>query len=164
MIGIIVATTKKNSAVGYIVMAYYAIYILIELSEFGLTFGNVFDTYEKFLNWYVVCMAMTCVFVVAMCVAYINQGGFVGAYIIWMIFECSISGAMSVTQYLETNFLLFVYNAVQNINLLMDFAVVFFCTDHFLKRQYSGLSDAIDNINNKSDNWIGFGIHTSKEN
>ena len=59
IISIIVSTAKEDRALGYLIITFYSIYILIELSEFGLVIGNVFETYEALTVWYLLCCMLS---------------------------------------------------------------------------------------------------------
>lgn len=160
IISIIVSTAKENRALGYLIIAYYSVYILIELSEFGLTFGNVFTTYKFFESWYLLCCILSVVFSVGAIMIFRSKGGIACLYALILIIDSIFCGVMAVTQSLETNVLLNVYNNLQDMSLFVDLTVILLGTDHIIKRKFRSASDLIDTINSSVERWCSMVFNT----
>jgi hypothetical protein len=160
-ISIIVSTAEKDRAIGYLVIAYYSVYILIELSEFGVTFGNVFTTYKEFEAWYLLCCILSIAFSVAATIICRYKGGVACLYALILIIDALFCGVMAVSQSFETNYLLNVYNTLQNISLFVDLSVVMLGTDHLIKRKFRVASNVIDTINTRIERWCYVVFNTS---
>jgi hypothetical protein len=160
-ISIIVSTAEKDRAIGYLIIAYYSVYILIELSEFGVTFGNVFTTYKEFESWYLLCCILSIAFSVVATIICRYKGGVACLYALILIIDALFCGVMAVSQSFETNYLLNVYNTLQNISLFVDLSVVMLGTDHLIKRKFRGASNVIDTINTRIERWCYMVFNTS---
>ena len=161
IISIIVSTTKESRALGYLIISYYSVYILIDLSEFGVVVGNVFITYAFFERWYLLCCMLSIGFSLWATVIYKKNGGIACLYALILIVDAMFCGVMSISQSFETNILLNVYNNLQDISLYIDLLVVFMGTDHYIKRNFCAASRAIDYINNIIDRWCYLVFKTS---
>jgi len=134
IIAVITSTAKKEKWLGVLVVTYYSIYILMDLSTFGGMPDWSMTTYGEFTIWYLVCTAMTLlVMVISLCI-WLTGNKVALFYATWLFINAVFDGASSIFQSFETNSLLFVYNVLQNTNLFVDLTVVILGTDNFIYR------------------------------
>lgn len=158
---LLTVTAKKDKSVGYMIIVYYLIYIIIELGEFGFVDGNVFTTFKGFVVWYLMCAALSSLFSLWASYLYMTKGGAVYLYAIWLIFDAIICSILALSQVLETNTLLLMYNALQNINLYVDILMVIVGTDHVIKRNFKGAALFIDSVNSCAERWLNMVFNSS---
>jgi len=153
IISIIVSTAREDRALGYLIIAYYSVYILIDLSEFGVVVGDIFITYEYFESWYLLCCLLSIGFSLCSAVIFRYKGGIACLYALILIIDAFFCGVMAVSQSFETNVLLTVYNHLQDFSLFVDLSAVIISTDHIVKRNFRGASNVIDSINSRVERW-----------
>ena len=158
---LLTATAKNHKAVGYMVIAYYLIYIIIELGEFGFVDGNIFTTFKGFIVWYIICTSLSALFSLWASYLYREHGGAIYLYAIWLIFDAIICSILALSQVLETNTLLFMYNILQNINLYVDILVVIVGTDHIIKRKFAVAAHIINSVNSCAERWLNMVFNSS---
>jgi len=155
VISMLVYSAKDERAVGWLVLSYYATYIVIALDFFGgIISGNLFTTYDHFMVWYLIYTAISLIFFIASLVIFINTRNKTPLmYAVWILLNMVISGLSSIFQAFETNALLFVYNVLQNINLFVDIMVVIIGTDNRVRRtKYA--TNIIDSVSGYIDSRI----------
>lgn len=158
---ILTVTAKDNKEVGYLVIGYYLVYIIIELGEFGYTQSDTAVTLKGVVVWYVVCAALSSLFSIWASVLYMSHGGAIWIYCAWLIFDAFICSILALSQVIEANALLLVYNVLQNINLYIDILIVIIGTDHIIKRKILGVSRFIDSVNSCSERWLNMVFNAS---
>ncbi len=163
IISIIVSTAKEDRALGYLIIAYYSVYILIELIEFGFTIGNVYISYTFFEGWYLMCCMLSIGFSACSAAIFRYKGGIACLYALILIVDAAFCGVMAVSQSFETNILLNVYNHLQDFSLFVDLSAVIISTDHIVKRNFCGASNVIDTINSRVERWCYMVFNTSDE-
>ena len=144
---ILTSTAKENKGVGYLVIAYYSVYIAIEVGEFGYLIEDAFQQFDSSVVWYLMCASLSALFSLWASYLYREHGGAIYLYAIWLIFDAIICSILALSQVLETNTLLFMYNILQNINLYVDILVVIVGTDHIIKRKFAVAAHIIDSVN-----------------
>lgn len=158
---VLTATAKSNKSAGYLVVAYYLVYMAIDLSEFGDFVGNVFQSVGSSVVWYIICTSLSALFSLWASILYVTKGGAIYLYAIWLIFDAIICSILALSQVLETNTLLFMYNILQNINLYVDILVVIVGTDHIIKRKFSVAAHIIDSVNSCAERWLNLVFNSS---
>ena len=134
LISILVFYSIEKRAVGWLVFSYYAVYIIIELDYFGVTFGDAVVGFDSLIKWYLIYTAISFLFFIASLIIYITKENKVALfYACWILLNMFISGLSSILQSLETNIMLPVYNALQDLNILVDIMVVILGTDANIK-------------------------------
>ena len=150
---LILTFTAKNNNIGVLVSCYYAAYICLDLSYFGLIPDFTMLTFDRFSLWYLICFFLTLVVYVFSVTLFAEGDNVAGLYAIWLLLCLSLDGASSVFQLLETNNLLIVYNVIQSISVCVDLFVVFVGMDHVIKRKHIGAGLFIVSINNYIKHW-----------
>ena len=145
--------SAKNKDIGVLVLCYYAFYILLDLSEFGLLEDNTLLTFTKFSEFYLMCMALTMLVFIASLTLFIGGNNPAGLYALWLLICLTLDGVSSIFQLAETNALLIVYNVIQNISVYVDLFVVFIGMDHIIKRKHNASRIFIECINNTLECW-----------
>ncbi len=153
MITVLLTFTSKNKNIGVLVSCYYAVYLSLELSYFGLVGDFIYLTFDKFSLWYLLCFALTLIVFITALILFIGGSDVAGLYALWLFVCLVFDGVSSILQLSETNRLLIVYNGVQNISIFVDLFVVFVGMDHIIKRNYSGAQVFIDYVNCKLEYW-----------
>jgi hypothetical protein len=152
-VSLIVAKSDKKRAIGLLVFSYYTVYMLLDLDQFSSMIGNVFTTYQDFVQWYLICAAVGFLFFIASLIIYMTKDSRTALiYSIWLLFNVAISGISAVFQSFETNAFLIVYNVVQNINLIIDLLVVVIGTDNPI-RSARRVSIVVNRIGTMFDNY-----------
>lgn len=155
---LILRTASNRLTIGYLILAYYVIYIVISLDYFGFIIGDVFTSYKHFTVWYLIYTQITFVFFIfslLIGLTTLNKTPFI--YALWLLINLITSSVSAVFQSFETNSFLFVYNVLQNINLLVDILVVIVGTDNRLRGNYV-VSSIIDYFNFYIDGWFSLAV------
>ena len=135
IVSLLVYSSDKKRAIGWLVLFYYAVYIIIEVDFFGLTFGDVYTSHDHFVRWYISCTAISLVFFLSSLVIYIETKNKVAIfYSCWIVFDIAITGLSAIFQAYKTNDMILLYNTVQSVNLFMDLLVVVIGTDNAIRR------------------------------
>jgi len=136
-ISVLVYFSKEKRAVGWLVLFYYAVYIIIALDYFGPVIDTVFSKRDIAILWYLIYTAISTVFFIACLNIYIRTHHKTPLfYACWILLNIIVSGLSAIFQAFETNALLSVYNALQDINLFIDILVVIVGTDTKLKGSF----------------------------
>jgi len=131
----LVYSTKKKRAIGWLVLFYYATYIIIEIDFFGFTIGDIFTTHNQFIYWYLVYTAISTIFfVAAITISITTHTKAPLFYAGWILLNMFVSGLSAIFQAFETNDMLFWYNLLQDLNLIVDLTVVIVGTDSIISR------------------------------
>jgi len=145
--------TAKDKNIGVLVSCYYAFYICLDLSYFGLLDDFTLLTFDKFALWYLIQFALTLIIFIASLTLFIGGNNSAGLYAVWLFITLTLDGVSSIFQLAETNSLLMMYNKVQNISVYVDLFVVFIGMDHIIKRNHCGSRIFIEYINNTLECW-----------
>lgn len=145
--------TSKNKDIGFLVGGYLLAYMVMDFSFFGFLENYTMLTFDKYAVFYLMCFALT--FIIFIYAVYLFDCGnnVAGLYCVWLIIALSFDGLLCITQMVETNILLFVYNVIQNISVYVDLFVVFIGMDHMIKRNHNGTRILIECVNNYLDDW-----------
>ena len=143
--------TAKNKDIGVLVSCYYAFYICLDLYFFKFLENHTLLTFDKFAVFYLMCFVLT--FIVFILAIYLFEFGnnVAGLYAFPLLICLCIDGIACIFQLLETNYLLIVYNVIQNVSIYVDLFVVFIGMDHIIKRKHNGSQILIDYVNNYLD-------------
>lgn len=164
IISVLVYSSSKERAIGWLVLSYYAVYIIIALDYFGPVTETIFTTYSHFTAWYLIYTAISSVFFVFALIEYSYSKSRVAFfYAAWIIFNMLISGLSAIFQSYETNAMLWLYNSIQNMNLLVDIIVVMVGTDNKIRRT-KYVSGIIDSANSYIDIWIDLAFKVCNRN
>ncbi len=158
---ILTSTAKENKGAGYLVIAYYSIYIALEVGEFGFLQDDAFQLFDSSIVWYLMCTTLSCLFSLWASYLYREHGGAIYLYAIWLILDAIICSILALSQVLETNTLLFMYNILQNINLYVDIIVVIVGTDHIIKRKFAVAAHIINSVNSCAERWLNMVFNSS---
>lgn len=143
----------KNKNIGVLVSCYYAFYICMDLSYFGVLENYTMLTFDKFAVFYFMCFSLTLIIFIASLTLFIGGNNVAGLYAAWLLIAMFFDGLSSIFQLAETNKLLIVYNVIQNISVYVDLFVVFIGMDHIIKRKHRASHIFIDYINCKLEYW-----------
>lgn len=156
IIGLIVHTAKSSRVIGYLMIAFYSAFIIIELDYLGFATGNLYIGHERAVISYLIQTAICFVFMMLFVITYTFTGKKTALYYsAWIIFNMFITGLSAIFQALETNTLIMMYNVVQHINLIVDILVVIIGTDNVVRRtKYA--TRTINRISAINDRYINF--------
>jgi len=145
--------TAKNKNIGVLVSCYYAFYICMDLSYFGVLENYTMLTFDKFAVFYLMCFALTLIVFIVSLILFVGGNNAAGLYAAWLLVAMFFDGLSSIFQLAETNALLIVYNVIQNISVYVDLFVVFIGMDHIIKRKSRASHIFIDYVDCKLEYW-----------
>ena len=150
---IITSTAKSKCLMGYLVIAYYVAYILLDLDYFGVAMGVIELYIDESVSWHLIYTQLIFLFfVLSVLLGMQTNDKTPFFYAAWLIVNMATSLLSAVFQTFETNIFLFVYNLVQNLNIFVDILVVLVGTDNRFRGTYV-VSKGIDYINFHFSNW-----------
>ena len=155
LIAFLILTTKKRNYLGFLVLGYYAIFLCLDIKFFGFDTG-IF-TKELNLTYEISCLLLCVASSIIASFLFYKGNKLAGLYSLWLIYNSIICAIGTINGYGDGAFY-FVYNLTQNINLLVDLAVVILGTDNILHRTRS-LGNAINNINDRIDSVFDTDTH-----
>ena len=158
---ILTSTAKGNKGAGYLVIAYYSIYIALEVGEFGFLEDDAFQLFNSSMVWYLMCASLSSLFSVWASSLYMSNGGAIYLYAIWLILDAVICSILALSQAFETNAILLLYNILQNINLYIDMLMVIVGTEHIIKRNFKGAALFINSVNSCAERWLNLVFNSS---
>lgn len=157
IIALLIKTTDQRNYLGFLVLSYYAIFILIDIEFFGFQIKNhIFST--QAVEWSVFMIVISLFYSALSIVLYKRGSNIAGLYATWLI----ISATVTLLEAADTNNVYLVelmYNVNQSANLLVELLVVILGTDNALHRiKHSGrcidsVISFIDNMCNKTLNF-----------
>lgn len=140
---------------GYLVIAYYLAYIILDLDYFGAVIGTIELYIDESVVWHLIYTQLIFLFfILSILLGMQTNDKTPFFYAAWLIVNMAISLLSAVFQTFETNIFLFVYNVVQNLNIFVDILAVLVGTDNRFRGTY-GVSKGIDHINFYFSNWLG---------
>ena len=145
IIAALIKTTNQRSYLGFLVLSYYAIFILVDLDYYGLNqLGVVFT--DNAIEWSTFMILISLLYAFLSLLLYASGSNIAGLYCFWLI----TNAAIILVEAIDTNnaFIIdLIYNITQNTNLIIDLLVVILGTDNILHR-ISGSGKVISNCNN----------------
>jgi len=155
LVAFLIYTSERRNYLGFLVLGYYAIFICIDIKHFGFDEG-IYN--EVVNNSYEYACLMLCIATSSIASYLFYKGSnLAGLYSGWLIFNATLCFIGVIFGYSDYTFY-FVYNLVQNSNLIIDLFVVIIGTDNMLHRTKS-FGNLIDRINTRVDKL--FSNHTN---
>ncbi len=161
IVAILVYLSESKRAVGWLVFCFYAIYIIMELDFFGLTFSSSYSSHQDALIWYLLCTSISLLFLILSLIIHLHTKSKTSLlYAVWLIFDMFITGLSAIFQAFDTNSMLMVYNIVQNTNILVDLLAVAMGTDSRIKGIHH-VRGAVNSIYNYAAGYIYISLKNS---
>ena len=158
---VLASTAKESKGMGYLIVAYYSVYIAIEIGEFGYLLEDALQQFDSSIVWYLLCATLSSLFSLWASYLYMKQGGAIWLYSAWLILDAILCSILALTQAFETNALLLMYNVLQNINLYIDILVVIVGTDHIIKRNSKSAALIINGVNSCAERCFNLVFNSS---